>query len=560
MISFRRSHRKKVQIDVDWLLGPAPTAPIASVPTHVPTSNRRRTSNVDVASVNKPSEKAANSKVPATGKAWRSGFLFVVSLVGVGGAVAFNWDAISKQALCWEWNRLLQLPDTNEETLEAIVALSETAHDSNRILVSQLGKADATRRAIAFQILKDRVERLPMNPSANAQRIALSQLLQTLSADDRELVMMRGVLASRLLAGFGEEVRGDAPVRQSLNQWIAASSDADPLPQSSLGGVAPTKIRLSDDADPPVISASSVTSPFRSSPTAPSLASSERGISRLEVTSNENRLRRAMDHQPPVPPIPKTTWNGNGDSKDSSGVGIVSASTQAKSGSKRENGGSSRRLSDSPGSESMQLVASQRSGSSLLEPSTVRPATGSPRSATESLIDLSSDATDSEESRLGVPRAVVEIAPNPIANDSDTDESTLRGIRKLTQDKLMRLLESRQDRIVTSAAQELQRRGVQSEHLELGLELARGSAAERLQAMDQLVRVAGLNPVPWLVWMAESSDREVRLRAVSLLGSTADEEALQKLRQLKKKESDNRVVEQINQVLLAADSARSNHR
>lgn len=208
----------------------------------------------------------------------------------------------------------------------------------------------------------------------------------------------------------------------------------------------------------------------------------------------------------------------------------------------------------------MQLVASQRSSSSLLEPSTVGLATGSLKAATASLIDLSSDTSDSEDSRLEIPRAVVEVAPNPIASDSDADEPTLRGIRKLPQDKLMRLLESRQDRIVTSAAQELQRRGVQPEHLELGLELARGSAAERLQAMDQLVRVAGLNPVPWLVWMAESSDREVRLRAVSLLGSTADEEALQKLRQLKKKESDNRVVEQINQVLLAADSARSNHR
>ena len=113
---------------------------------------------------------------------------------------------------------------------------------------------------------------------------------------------------------------------------------------------------------------------------------------------------------------------------------------------------------------------------------------------------------------------------------------------------------------MTQAAQELQRRGVQPEHLELGLELARGSVAERLQAMDQLVRVAGLNPVPWLAWMAESSDREVRLRAVSLLGATADEEALQKLRQLKMKESDNRVAEQINQVLLAADSARTTHR
>ena len=555
MISFRRSHRKKVQIDVDWLLGPAPTAPIASEPAHARKSGRHRTSKVEVSGASNVTEQATSSKALNPKRARWSGFLFIASLIGVSGAVAFNWDALSKQVLCWEWNRLLQLPDTNEETLEAIVALSETAHDSNRILVGQLGQSDTTRRAVAFQILKDRVDRLPANPSANAQRIALSQLLQTLSADDRELVMMRGVLASRLLAGFGEEVRGDAPVRQSLNQWIAASSMADPLPISSSGRSAPTKIRLSDDDYPPVVSASSVPSPSMSSPVSPGVGAVGPG-----AASMGNRLRQTADNNPPVPSLPRTMTLGESDLKETSGAEIVSASTQATSRPRREDGGSSRRLSDSRGPEPMQLVASQKSSSPRLEPAKVGLAFESPKGTTASLIDLASDDDDSVDTRMAASKSVVEIAPNPVSSDEDSDEPTLRGIRKLPQDKLLRLLESRQDRMVTQAAQELQRRGVQPEHLELGLELARGSVAERLQAMDTLVRVAGLNPVPWLVWMAESSDREVRLRAVSLLGATADEEALQKLRQLKNKESDNRVAEQINQVLLAADSARSNHR
>jgi hypothetical protein len=501
-------------------------------------------------SEHRPSSRAQTRKRSRWG-----GFFFVASLIGVGGAAAFHWEALSKQVLCWEWNRLLQLPDTNEETLEAIVALSETANDSNRILVGQLGNADATRRAIAFQILKDRVDRLPAIPSANVQRIALSQLLQTLSADDRELVMMRGVLASRLLAGFGEEVRGDAPVRQSLNQWIAASSLADPLPMSPLpmassSGSALTKIRLSDDEETPVVSAPIVSA---RSVAAPSMAGPG-------VASNGNRLRQPTDNQPPVPSLPKTTWIGDGNSNESSDVEIVHASTQTTSRPRKDDSGSSRRLSDSRGPEPMQLAASQKSILPRLEPSKIDLGSESQKGATASLIDLASDAEGSVDSRLIASKAVVEIAPNPLPSDEESDEPTLRGIRKLPQDKLLRLLESRQDRMVTQAAQELQRRGVQPEHLELGLELARGSVAERLQAMDQLVRVAGLNPVPWLAWMAESSDREVRLRAVSLLGATADEEALQKLRQLKMKESDNRVAEQINQVLLAADSARTTHR
>lgn len=555
MISFRRSRHKKVQIDVDWLLGPAPTAPIVSEPVHARKSHHQRTSDAEVASALNLSEHRPSSRAQTRKRSRWGGFFFVASLIGVGGAAAFHWDALSKQVLCWEWNRLLQLPDTNEETLEAIVALSETANDSNRILVGQLGNADATRRAIAFQILKDRVDRLPAIPSANVQRIALSQLLQTLSADDRELVMMRGVLASRLLAGFGEEVRGDAPVRQSLNQWIAASSLADPLPMSPLpmassSGSALTKIRLSDDEETPVVSAPIVSA---RSVAAPSMAGPG-------VASNGNRLRQPTDNQPPVPSLPKTTWIGDGNSNESSDVEIVHASTQTTSRPRKDDSGSSRRLSDSRGPEPMQLAASQKSILPRLEPSKIDLGSESQKGATASLIDLASDAEGSVDSRLIASKAVVEIAPNPLPSDEESDEPTLRGIRKLPQDKLLRLLESRQDRIVTQAAQELQRRGVQPEHLELGLELARGSVSDRLQAMDQLVRVAGLNPVPWLAWMAESSDREVRLRAVSLLGATADEEALQKLRQLKMKESDNRVAEQINQVLLAADSARSTHR
>lgn len=555
MISFRRSRHKKVQIDVDWLLGPAPTAPIVSEPVHARKSHHQRTSDAEVASALNLSDHRPSLRAQTRKRSRWGGFFFVASLIGVGGAAAFHWDALSKQVLCWEWNRLLQLPDTNEETLEAIVALSETANDSNRILVGQLGNADATRRAIAFQILKDRVDRLPAIPSANVQRIALSQLLQTLSADDRELVMMRGVLASRLLAGFGEEVRGDAPVRQSLNQWIAASSLADPLPMSPLpmassSGSALTKIRLSDDEETPVVSAPIVSA---RSVAAPSMAGPG-------VASNGNRLRQPTDNQPPVPSLPKTTWIGDGNSNESSDVEIVHASTQTTSRPRKDDSGSSRRLSDSRGPEPMQLAASQKSILPRLEPSKIDLGSESQKGATASLIDLASDAEGSVDSRLIASKAVVEIAPNPLPSDEESDEPTLRGIRKLPQDKLLRLLESRQDRMVTQAAQELQRRGVQPEHLELGLELARGSVSDRLQAMDQLVRVAGLNPVPWLAWMAESSDREVRLRAVSLLGATADEEALQKLRQLKMKESDNRVAEQINQVLLAADSARSTHR
>jgi hypothetical protein len=141
-------------------------------------------------------------------------------------------------------------------------------------------------------------------------------------------------------------------------------------------------------------------------------------------------------------------------------------------------------------------------------------------------------------------------------------ESTvgMRGFTKLSTEQVLRLLESSQDRLVVHAVSELESRGFKTEHVELAMELARGTSAERLRAMDSLTRDPELNPVPWLVWMAESGDREARLRAVSMLGATADQEALRKLRLLKQREVDQRVADQITQVLLAAGSVRSTNR
>jgi len=136
----------------------------------------------------------------------------------------------------------------------------------------------------------------------------------------------------------------------------------------------------------------------------------------------------------------------------------------------------------------------------------------------------------------------------------------VRGLNKLSTEKLIRLLESSQDRLVAQAVEALESRGMEPDHVELALEMARGDTRQRLHAMEQLARDPKIQPVPWLVWMAESSDREVRMRAIAMLGATADEEALRKLRILKQREIDTRVAEQITQVLLTAGSARSNKR
>ena len=95
--------------------------------------------------------------------------------------------------------------------------------------------------------------------------------------------------------------------------------------------------------------------------------------------------------------------------------------------------------------------------------------------------------------------------------------------------------------------------------LELAIDLAQGNIEQRTTAMDRLVRDQDIDPIPWLVWMAEQSDIKVRRKAVSLLALMSNPNAIHTLRMLKLREPDSAIAEQISQVLLAFGSTTNNH-
>ncbi len=140
---------------------------------------------------------------------------------------------------------------------------------------------------------------------------------------------------------------------------------------------------------------------------------------------------------------------------------------------------------------------------------------------------------------------------------SETQEFTMiSGIDKRTLENLMPLLTSSQTRIVRQAFNELVRRGMTPSHLEIAIDLAQGNVEQRLKAMDTIARDPSFHDrIPWLFWMAESADRNVRRRAVALLGSMTDPEATRKLRILQSREPDSTIADQISQVLLASGTA-----
>jgi hypothetical protein len=137
--------------------------------------------------------------------------------------------------------------------------------------------------------------------------------------------------------------------------------------------------------------------------------------------------------------------------------------------------------------------------------------------------------------------------------------TTIRGIEKLPIERLFPLLSSTLPKIVQEASKELIQRGMSAPQLELAIDLAQGNIEQRTMAMDRLVRDQDIDPIPWLVWMAEQSDIKVRRKAVSLLALMSNPNAIHTLHMLKLREPDSAIVEQISQVLLASGSTTNNH-
>ena len=155
-----------------------------------------------------------------------------------------------------------------------------------------------------------------------------------------------------------------------------------------------------------------------------------------------------------------------------------------------------------------------------------------------------------------------ELMPNGANVALETPEpSVIRGIEKLPLEHLLILLTSSQTRIVQQTFNELVRRGMRPPQLEIAVALAQGDVEQRLKAMDTIARDPKFeDSIKWLVWMADNADLSVRRRAVVLLGSMTNPEAMLKLRLLLRREPDSAIAALINQVLLASGTASNSVR
>ncbi|MGN6543651.1 MAG: hypothetical protein ACTHK7_01270 [Aureliella sp.] len=146
----------------------------------------------------------------------------------------------------------------------------------------------------------------------------------------------------------------------------------------------------------------------------------------------------------------------------------------------------------------------------------------------------------------------VESASDPLSGDVLTSEAaqTLAGIDKLPIDQLVRLLASAQPQVTQAAALALRRKGMSDDKLDLAMQLAVGSSAQRLELLQSLGERTDLDPRPWLLWMAADGDEPVREQAIGMLAPLLDTEVRRQLRLLLSQERDERIAQTIRRVLV----------
>lgn len=110
------------------------------------------------------------------------------------------------------------------------------------------------------------------------------------------------------------------------------------------------------------------------------------------------------------------------------------------------------------------------------------------------------------------------------------------------------LLASNQAATRDQAVEELVRRGLSNEEIRIANQLAASQVEVRLGLLDSIIRRSDLDPRPWLLWLAEDTNREVRIRAVTALEAMNDSAVTATLRKRLSVEDDPAVIALLRQL------------
>jgi hypothetical protein len=99
--------------------------------------------------------------------------------------------------------------------------------------------------------------------------------------------------------------------------------------------------------------------------------------------------------------------------------------------------------------------------------------------------------------------------------------------------------------------EELRSRGFTERDFLLASKLTDADPEVRRKLAETLPRIAGLSASPWLWWLAEDGDAQVRLAAISLLATSSDPAFRKRLSELADRESNSQVAARLRDILSA---------
>ena len=126
---------------------------------------------------------------------------------------------------------------------------------------------------------------------------------------------------------------------------------------------------------------------------------------------------------------------------------------------------------------------------------------------------------------------------------------TLSSLEAFDTKSVIGLLGSQQTDARDQAVDELVKRGLTNEEIRVANQLASPIVDVRLGLLESISHRSDIDPRPWLLWLAEDSNREVRMRSISLLATMNDAAVNQKLRLRLPHEHDPAVIAHLNRAL-----------
>lgn len=96
--------------------------------------------------------------------------------------------------------------------------------------------------------------------------------------------------------------------------------------------------------------------------------------------------------------------------------------------------------------------------------------------------------------------------------------------------------------IASAAIRALRDRGFRDRDFELALRLTDPDSRVRLELIEQLPDIAGIDPVPWLLWLSEDESPLVRRSITALMATSSDPRLRARLRAMEVEDSDPEVI------------------